>query len=231
MGTIGSRIKEKRLAAKMTQAALARLVGVERAAVSQWETGQSKTLKGENLLKVAEALGVSPRWLSSGKDSPFSRHTSAGRTNTLHVGETAQPFRKIPLTPSKSVPVVHIRNAELFLRNPDKEGLAMIETTSDVDTGRAFAIEVPGDGGARIDLPGVKYAIVDPTKTPKNGDYVFVKLTPDETPTVRTLQTEGGERLFCPLNKDYKIVSPPESEILGKVVEIKIVVPESGTER
>ncbi len=47
----------------MTQQQLADAVGVSRPAVTQWETGETKTLEGENLLRVAKALDVSPEWL------------------------------------------------------------------------------------------------------------------------------------------------------------------------
>jgi transcriptional regulator with XRE-family HTH domain len=40
----------------MSQAKLAKLVGVSRASVSQWENGSTKGLKPANLLRVAEIL-------------------------------------------------------------------------------------------------------------------------------------------------------------------------------
>ncbi len=67
MNTLGDRIKHARLAAKMSQARLGELCRVSRSAVTQWETGKSKTLKPENLLCVADKTGVSLRWLITGK--------------------------------------------------------------------------------------------------------------------------------------------------------------------
>ncbi len=65
---IGRRIKQARLAQrpKMTQQQLADAVHVSRPAVTQWETGETKTLEGENLVQVALALGVTVEWLLYG---------------------------------------------------------------------------------------------------------------------------------------------------------------------
>lgn len=63
--TLGERIKyaRKRLVPKMTQEALAKACGVSREAVSQWESGSSKSLTGENLVAAAKALQVRVEWL------------------------------------------------------------------------------------------------------------------------------------------------------------------------
>ena len=69
---IGQRIKQARLARKpkITQQQLAAAVGVSQSAVAQWESGNSRTLEGENLLRVARALGVTTEWLMYGASSP-----------------------------------------------------------------------------------------------------------------------------------------------------------------
>lgn len=82
MTTIGQRIKTTRTSKKLTQSALANLVGVTREAVSQWESGDSKTVKPDNLLAVADALEVDIRWLITGK---ISRYIEQG------VREEARP--------------------------------------------------------------------------------------------------------------------------------------------
>jgi transcriptional regulator with XRE-family HTH domain len=65
---MGKRIKQARLALQpnMTQQQLAAAVQVSRPAVTQWETGETRSLAGENLLRVATALRVSPEWLLYG---------------------------------------------------------------------------------------------------------------------------------------------------------------------
>lgn len=46
---------------------VARAVGVKPPSVSDWLSGKSKTMEGENLLKVAKYLDVNPIWLATGK--------------------------------------------------------------------------------------------------------------------------------------------------------------------
>jgi transcriptional regulator with XRE-family HTH domain len=71
MQTIGERIRARRKEAKMTQAEVAALMGggAKRESVSQWET-DAHSPSGENLLKLAHALGVTPDWLISGRGDP-----------------------------------------------------------------------------------------------------------------------------------------------------------------
>jgi len=49
------------------QAELATRVGISRASVSAWLTGDTQTIEGPNLLKAADALGVDPQWLATGE--------------------------------------------------------------------------------------------------------------------------------------------------------------------
>lgn len=50
---------------------LARAAGLSRAAVSKWFTGQADSIRPSNLYKVAELLGVNPRWLATGEGDPW----------------------------------------------------------------------------------------------------------------------------------------------------------------
>lgn len=58
MGTIGSRIKAERKRAGMTQAALAKKIGVSFQTVAQWENNL-RNPKFETVSRIADALGVS----------------------------------------------------------------------------------------------------------------------------------------------------------------------------
>lgn len=53
---------------------LARAVGVKPPSVSDWLSGKSKTMEGENLLRVAKYLNVNPVWLATGKDDVNSNN-------------------------------------------------------------------------------------------------------------------------------------------------------------
>lgn len=63
---LGQRIAEARQARDLTASSLARMVGISRAAVAQWESGETEP-SSRNLRKVAEAVGVTLEWLGQGK--------------------------------------------------------------------------------------------------------------------------------------------------------------------
>ncbi|WP_063801356.1 XRE family transcriptional regulator [Burkholderia ubonensis] len=67
MKTLADRLRAALVEAKMNQSELARRVGVTRGAVSFWLNGDTTNLAGENLLKVAFVLSVSPTWLANGR--------------------------------------------------------------------------------------------------------------------------------------------------------------------
>ena len=74
------RIKNSRIAAKMTQEELARAVGKTRNAVTQWESGASRP-RLNTLEKIAEALEVSVDWLLTG-NTPNVAGAETTRTNS-----------------------------------------------------------------------------------------------------------------------------------------------------
>ena len=55
---------------------LARAVGVKPPSVSDWLSGKSKTMEGENLLKASKFLNVNANWLASGTGSPADKKTN-----------------------------------------------------------------------------------------------------------------------------------------------------------
>lgn len=77
----GQRIKNRRLALKLTQKELAKKVGVAHVTISQWERGDTSP-RGDRLLSLAEALGCDAAWIlrgihTTGKDIPTIETTPA----------------------------------------------------------------------------------------------------------------------------------------------------------
>jgi transcriptional regulator with XRE-family HTH domain len=68
MDTIGQRIKIARQRTKLTQASLAKTLGVTPGAVAQWETDRT-TPDNNRISEVADAIGISSDWLLKG--GPF----------------------------------------------------------------------------------------------------------------------------------------------------------------
>lgn len=74
--SIGSRIRQARLAAGISQADLAAAMGITRSACSQWESDQGTGPRRERLERLASELGVSYQWLATGRDSARSDRVS-----------------------------------------------------------------------------------------------------------------------------------------------------------
>ena len=66
MKTIGQRIKERRSELKFTQRSLGKRAGVAHVTISQWERDETSP-RGDNLFRLAEALGVEPGWIIRGE--------------------------------------------------------------------------------------------------------------------------------------------------------------------
>lgn len=66
METIGDRIKHLRLAKGYSQEQLAKLLGLTKGAVSQWELGLTKNLKNAPLMELCKIFGVSAEYLVNG---------------------------------------------------------------------------------------------------------------------------------------------------------------------
>jgi len=81
MRTIGERLKfaldakGDRAGTRFTASDLARACGVTRQAVSQWMLGQSTNIRPDNLVCVADWLGVEVRWLATGDGPMLKRDT------------------------------------------------------------------------------------------------------------------------------------------------------------
>ena len=68
--TFGQRIKSLRNAKGWTQQQLADKIGIKRASLTQWETGDTESVRDENLVAAAKVLEVAPEYLLTGKNPP-----------------------------------------------------------------------------------------------------------------------------------------------------------------
>ncbi len=83
--TLAERVKKAREAAGLSKSELARLCGVSPSAVTQWESGETKTLEGENLVRAADALRVDALWLATGKGEEHPRLMRLGEMTSRAV--------------------------------------------------------------------------------------------------------------------------------------------------
>ena len=85
------RIRLARRHAGLSQAALAAAVGVQRSAVSHWETAQGKSPSTEHMRQVALVTGVQFEWLATGRGrmtlSPDEEMASVAAAEALLVDD------------------------------------------------------------------------------------------------------------------------------------------------
>lgn len=93
------RIRKARLAARMSQAELARRVGVKRSAVTQWEHPLGTTPSMHHLIRIAIETGTCIEWLATARGPCAAEHT-AGSTASIdgdpQEDEALLRFRRLP---------------------------------------------------------------------------------------------------------------------------------------
>lgn len=67
MGTLSPRIRKARTRAALSQSQLARLIGVKRSAVTQWESPVGTLPSMEHLIAIAVHTGVNFEWIATGR--------------------------------------------------------------------------------------------------------------------------------------------------------------------
>lgn len=67
MHTSSSRVRKARAIASISQGELAKRVGVQRSAVTQWERHGGTLPNVEHLIKIAQETGVYFEWLATGR--------------------------------------------------------------------------------------------------------------------------------------------------------------------
>ncbi len=88
MTTLAERLTAAIAHAGLTQAELARRVGISAPSVNGWFSGKAKFLRGENLLAAARALAVDENWLATGKGQMASGVDASHSVATVAETET-----------------------------------------------------------------------------------------------------------------------------------------------
>jgi transcriptional regulator with XRE-family HTH domain len=70
MSDVGKRVRALRKTLGLTQVILAQKVGVSQPAISDIESGDTKSMMGPTLSKLAKVLGTNADWLLTGKGTP-----------------------------------------------------------------------------------------------------------------------------------------------------------------
>ncbi|MDC4552790.1 XRE family transcriptional regulator, partial [Acinetobacter baumannii] len=198
---------------------LARAVGVKPPSVSDWLSGKSKTMEGENLLKASKFLGVNPSWLASGNGLPTDvnkRNKEEELSNII--------FRELNL---HKIPVLDYVQAG-FWHEVVYDGTTPHSYTYTDYIGKnpeaIFSVIVQGES-MEPDFKEGDMLIVDSSISPKPGCFVIAHNGSHEATfkKYRVLShDEFGRDIFelIPLNKDFPILSSINHDIriIGIVV-------------
>lgn len=201
--TLGDRIRLRRKALELTQKQLAHQVKVSHVAISQWE--KEETLpRGENLLRLADALGCAPAFLVDGDGPVFSESAWAG----LH---------QIPLLAQHDVTQWLGDAAAAHYDRLVHNDMALSQ--------QSFAVRVEEQAMTPAMLPG-DVVIVDPCVSPLPGDSVLVRQ--HNVVLLRTWRQRGsvnGQTEFelAPVNIDYPLLHSGQDslKLIGTVVELR----------
>lgn len=102
MTELPTRIRKARLLSGLSQAELARRVGVRRSAVTQWEHPAGTSPSTEHLIQIAIETGTRFEWLATGRGPPQCEDTTtdaavhAAQAQDAHENQALQCFRRMP---------------------------------------------------------------------------------------------------------------------------------------
>jgi SOS-response transcriptional repressor LexA len=205
MAQLGARIRQVLSEKNLTQAQLARLVGVKQQTISYICATDSPASTSRYATKIAEVLGVNPSWLQSGEGGqhdPSVRIEMEGVELTVH---------RVPLVANRDVPAL-LEGKDAFVK---KAGLM-----TDAKAGlRAFAVEIEGDSMRPLFRPGDRI-VVDPDLTPEPGDFVVAQV--QGAVTFRKYRARAdAEFELAPMNDDWPVVKSDNDsvKVLGVMVE------------
>ena len=96
------RILRSRKERKLSQQALADLIGVSRSALAQWETEMSSPSL-QNLRKMAEILEVSFEWIATGRGNQFLISRADSICDTEVDGEIVGQLHRMSLKKKRAI--------------------------------------------------------------------------------------------------------------------------------
>ncbi|WP_338858409.1 helix-turn-helix transcriptional regulator [Serratia marcescens] len=107
--TFAERLKKAMESAGYTQVELANRIGVTQGAIQKLVSGKAKSTR--NIIGIAEALGVSPHWLSSGDGE--MRHDERSSIPPRHEWQKVSPWDSSTPLDDDEVEVPFLRDIEL----------------------------------------------------------------------------------------------------------------------
>lgn len=217
MNTSGDRIRHIREELELSQEAFGRNMGVSKAAVSQWENGDTKNLRPANLFAIQNLSGYSAEWIATGAGPARLKPNRKTPDNSPGPGLYSMPL------------ISWVRagqwNEVVDAYRPG-DGEKQVYTTRKVGP-RAYALRVVGDSmenpDGRPTYPHGSIIVVDPDREALHGSRVIVRLEDSKQATFKQLVIERGVRYLKPLNPKYPIMKLDRRATLCGVVVQTII--------
>lgn len=210
--SIGQRISKLMLDMDVSNAKLARMIGVSRPTIGNWIEGKSAPT-GENLTNLANALKVDPNWLMSGKESQVRLD------NNVDISQKI-PFDGFPIPVISWVAAGSFGPIETVLRDAEvDEYLPPIKECGK----NGYGLVVTGISMSPKFEPEDRIYVNPDFQVSdlKTGDLVIVSCAGDNEATFKQLIIEGTTKYLKPLNPkwDEQIIKLTEDcRLVGKVV-------------
>ena len=208
----GQRISKLMLDMDVSNAKLARMIGVSRPTIGNWIEGKSAPT-GENLTNLANALKVDPNWLMSGKESRVRLD------NNVDISQKI-PFDGFPIPVISWVAAGSFGPIETVLRDAEvDEYLPPIKECGK----NGYGLVVTGISMSPKFEPEDRIYVNPDFQVSdlKTGDLVIVSCAGDNEATFKQLIIEGTTKYLKPLNPkwDEQIIKLTEDcRLVGKVV-------------
>lgn len=213
----GKRLRESRKENKLTQAAVAKRVGISQGTLSELEGGHHASSASTPAL--AHLYGVNALWLAEGRGPHRPGGHDPGRAFDVNVAPARIGDRRIPL-------INFVQAGQLTEIGAEFSGDAMEYLLTDLNLSEhAFALEIDGLSMTPEFSPGDR-VIIDQEVAPSAGDFVVARNGKEEA-TFKKYRPRGiserGQDVFelVPLNDDYPTLYSDREplQVIGTMVE------------
>lgn len=212
---MNERIRARRKELKLTQAVLAKLVGVNRVTVTGWESGDYEP-GGSNLQGLAAALKTNPQWIISGDGDPDCDEIIYKPTEKFGV---------------KKIPILSWVQAGEWTESgapiTEDDISEWIFTTASLSD-KGFALRVRGDSmtnpNGAPSIPEGSFVVVDPdygSPQEVNGKIVVAQIVGSAEATLKKFVIDGPLKYLVPLNPNYRVMEVNGNcKIVGVVKQV-----------
>lgn len=248
MNILGNSIKEVRKSKKLTQKKLAELTGFKQNTISNHENG-NRQLDETDIRVYAEALGVSPQYLfDRAKPSSIETIPQPATSQIQSIYDQLEPPRQGKVLTYAERQLKEQRNEEETKINEVSEKIIRLDDYRQTTYRRVTGVVSAGSGSMQDDdldmevsfyedeIPddydAIAYVVGNSMEPKiKNGDYLFIKNTPQvDYNTIGIFQVDGANYVkklrqgyLESLNPDYEDIHLDESNdvrTIGEVVSI-----------